>query len=191
MLHFQVMITPDKSITQDIWMSLLLLPMGRVLKKHFCLQGDLNMKNWLRKLRKDERGLTLVELLAVIVILAIVAAIAFVAIGNVIENSKKDAHVANALQVISAAKLYEAAGGDASTVSTETLKTEGYLDELIDPWTKEPEGYTGTVTKSGDDYEVELSASNTEYNINHTESELIQKGRKIFDSAVEDEVKDD
>src|SRR5690625_3119086 len=149
------------------------------------------MKKWLRKLRKDERGLTLVELLAVIVILAIVAAIAFVAIGNVIENSKKDAHVANALQVISAAKLYEAAGGDASTVSTETLKTEGYLDELIDPWTKEPEGYTGTVTKSGDDYEVELSASNTEYNINHTESELIQKGRKIFDSAVEDEVKDD
>lgn len=165
--------------------------MGRVLKKHFCLQGDLNMKNWLRKLRKDERGLTLVELLAVIVILAIVAAIAFVAIGNVIENSKKDAHVANALQVISAAKLYEAAGEDASEVSTETLQEEGYLDELIDPWTKEPDDYTGKVTKSGDDYKVELSASNTEYNIDHTESELIQKGRKIFDSPVEDEVEGD
>ena len=37
---------------------------------------------------KNEKGLTLVELLAVIVILAIVGAIAFVMIGNVMENAK-------------------------------------------------------------------------------------------------------
>ena len=156
--------------------------MGRVLKKHFCLQGDLNMKNWLRKLRKDERGLTLVELLAVIVILAIVAAIAFVAIGNVIENSKKDAHVANALQVISAAKLYEAAGGDASNVSTETLQDEGYLDELIDPWKKAAEEggkkYEGTVRKSGDVYSVTLTDIDEKYPIeNVPEAKLIEEGR--------------
>ena len=35
---------------------------------------------------KDERGLTLVELLVVVVILGIIAAIAVVAIGGMIEN---------------------------------------------------------------------------------------------------------
>ncbi|WP_215191869.1 prepilin-type N-terminal cleavage/methylation domain-containing protein [Exiguobacterium sp. s7] len=57
---------------------------------------------------KDERGLTLVELLVVVVILGIIAAIAVVAIGGIIENSKKDAMVADAKQMVSAAKLYVA-----------------------------------------------------------------------------------
>ncbi|EPE62800.1 prepilin-type N-terminal cleavage/methylation domain protein [Exiguobacterium sp. S17] len=57
---------------------------------------------------KDERGLTLVELLVVVVILGIIAAIAVVAIGGIIENSKKDAMVADAKQMVNAAKLYVA-----------------------------------------------------------------------------------
>ncbi len=57
---------------------------------------------------KDERGLTLVELLVVVVILGIIAAIAVVAIGGIIENSKKDAMVSDAKQMVSAAKLYVA-----------------------------------------------------------------------------------
>lgn len=180
MLHFQVMITPDKSITQYIWMSLLLLPMGRVLKKHFCLQGDLNMKNWLRKLRKDERGLTLVELLAVIVILAIVVAIAFVAIGNVIENSKKDAHVANALQVISAAKLAEASGGSADT-DAEALQSQGYLESLIDPWEKVE--YTDldeiVVSKGADGgYSIVFDDNDSNCTLNAPEEKLLTDGRE-------------
>lgn len=91
------------------------------------------VKRFLEKFKKDERGLTLVELLAVVVVLAIVGLIAFVAIGNVIENSKKDAHVANAQQVISAAELYEASGGKIEG-TTNATGLDTLEDELIDPW---------------------------------------------------------
>ena len=60
----------------------------------------------MRKQLKNEKGLTLVELLAVIVILAIIAAIAIPAIGNIITNSKYNAVKADALNVLNAGKLY-------------------------------------------------------------------------------------
>ena len=59
----------------------------------------------LRRLFKNQKGFTLVELLAVIVILGIIAAIAIPSIGNIIDNSKEDAHEANAEMVVSAARL--------------------------------------------------------------------------------------
>ena len=46
------------------------------------------MKKFLQKRLKNEKGLTLVELLAVIVILGIIAAIAVPSIGNIIDNSR-------------------------------------------------------------------------------------------------------
>lgn len=96
------------------------------------------MKERIEKLKhlKNERGLTLVELLAVIVIIAVVAIIAFVFIGGVIENSKKDAHISNALQIVQAAKLHEATGGDANGMSVADLIEQDYLDLVLDPWTK-------------------------------------------------------
>lgn len=91
---------------------------------------------------KNERGLTLVELLAVIVILAIVGTIAFVSIGSVIDNSREDAVISNALQVVSAAKLAQAT--ENTDFSSEVDINKLSLDTMYDPW-NQGEALTGTV----------------------------------------------
>ena len=58
-----------------------------------------------KKMLKNEKGLTLIELLAVIVILAIVAAIAIPAIGNVISNTREKAILSDAAGLLSGAKI--------------------------------------------------------------------------------------
>jgi type IV pilus assembly protein PilA len=97
----------------------------------------------LKNKMKDQRGLTLIELLAVIVILAIISAIAIPSIIGLIENSRKDAHVANALQAINSAKLAYAGDKDIQAavdtdneihvVKVSKLATDGYLEIMKDP----------------------------------------------------------
>src|SRR5699024_5372842 len=143
------------------------------------------MKKTIQRL-KNERGLTLVELLAVIVILAIIAIIAFVFIGGVIDNSKKDAHIANAQQIISAAKLYESTGGEFPTgkeaVKVSDLQDKDYLDVMLDPWTKEKYGTdatNATVTKEANgQFKINnFKASDNNCSITATEQELSQNDR--------------
>jgi type IV pilus assembly protein PilA len=57
------------------------------------------------KVLKNEKGLTLIELLAVMVILGIIAAIAIPAIGGIIQNSREDAVKSDAIAILEAAKL--------------------------------------------------------------------------------------
>ncbi|MED3549162.1 type IV pilin protein [Cytobacillus praedii] len=105
------------------------------------------LKN-LKKRLKDQRGLTLVELLAVVVILGIIAAIAVPSIGNIIAKSKYDAAKADAIQVLNSTNLYIASSGVktatiSSTDSEATHKLAEYLEDVT------PEGlksYTVTIT---------------------------------------------
>lgn len=90
------------------------------------------MRKLLRKRLQNEKGLTLVELLAVIVILAIIAAIAIPAIGNIIENSRYNAVKADAINVLNAANMYFVDNPDETTVtvgdSTAGLIEAGFLE---------------------------------------------------------------
>lgn len=148
------------------------------------------LKKWLKRFKENEKGLTLVELLAVIVILAIVGSIAFVAIGNVIDNSKEDAHIANAQQIISAVKLAEASGDvkfDETNYSVNVLNYNSeneilpQLEEIVDPW--ENKTYTmATVYKGDTGYNIDLEDEGDNCNLdNATEQELRQNGRDLCD----------
>lgn len=142
------------------------------------------MKKAIQRL-KNERGLTLVELLAVIVILAIVMIIAFVFIGGIIDNSKKDAHISNAQQVIAAAKLYEASGGtipeSGNTVTVAKLQSDKFLEDILDPWNKKAYG-TGAIInkKEGIITLTNFNASGCNMGTDPvSETDIIDEGREL------------
>lgn len=108
----------------------------------------------LKRIQKNQKGFTLVELLAVIVILGIILAIAIPAIGNMIEKSEDDAHKANVELFENAARLAHVSGIEIdSTVQgykLSKLESEGFLEEIPDN-PKDDAPYSGdsvvTVTK--------------------------------------------
>jgi type IV pilus assembly protein PilA len=101
------------------------------------------------KLLKNQKGLTLIELLAVIVILGIIAAIAIPSVNTIISNSKKSAHKENARAMIDATR-YKVNSEFINTTSTFTLadlKEDKYIEKITDPSGGKGETYNETSSK--------------------------------------------
>lgn len=81
---------------------------------------------------KSQKGITLVELLAVIVILGIIAAIAVPAIGKIVQNSHNKSIKSEAIVVLEAAQLYFLENDiqyEWETASIPNLVAQGYMED--------------------------------------------------------------
>lgn len=116
----------------------------------------------MKKRIKNEKGLTLIELLAVIVILAIVAAIAIPAIGNIIDNSRIKAAKSDVVNVISAANIYFTDNPDKASATQNDLAgfvdAEGVLKDATYTVTK---GTTTTTNNTTTTNPTSLSVTGT------------------------------
>lgn len=132
------------------------------------------MKKYLQKKLNNEKGMTLIELLAVIVIIAIIAAIAIPAIGNLIQNSRENALIADAQNVMSAASIYFAENSDEPTADLTDLEptyleSSGGITEAV-----VTNSSPNTITFTGDAGNRELSLTD------QTNAALSDQGRDLF-----------
>jgi type IV pilus assembly protein PilA len=103
---------------------------------------EISMLDRLTKPLKNQKGLTLIELLAIVVILGVIALIAIPSIGGIINNTKKNSHRANAQIIVDAARYMvinegfnpDAALGTVQNITYEKLLEKGFLEkEIKDP----------------------------------------------------------
>ncbi|WP_164821702.1 prepilin-type N-terminal cleavage/methylation domain-containing protein [Paenibacillus koleovorans] len=109
----------------------------------------------LREAFKNEKGLTLIELLAVIVIIAIIAAIAIPSIGSILEKTRVNAHRSNAHMLIDASRLLVSSenititGTGAIYLTMQELHDKGYLEVLTKDPSNKPETYALGAANTG------------------------------------------
>lgn len=105
-----------------------------------------------RKLRQEEQGFTLVELVVVVVILGILAGVGIQQFGNVQERARQSAHEANVKVLTSAAQMYALLNDVQTTITiTEDSTDHKLVPDYLAEWPKSPWG-----GDDGPDYEVEI-----------------------------------
>ncbi|ART77468.1 hypothetical protein B4U37_16045 [Sutcliffiella horikoshii] len=132
-----------------------------------------------RNMLRNEKGLTLIELLAVVVILGIIAAIAIPSIGNIIENSRKDAQIAVGQQAMNATRL--ALLDDSVTSLTSPVDQDdlaNYLENFDDG------KYTVSVTFDADNKVTGVTVTRT----GGDPITLDENGKPVVDEDEDDEV---
>ena len=80
----------------------------------------------MKKIKKNQKGFTLAEMLVVLVIIGILAGIMIVAVPQIIERSRAQVDKANAKQVPSAVTLYEADQGSLPAVTADSGTNAAY-----------------------------------------------------------------
>ena len=126
------------------------------------MQGVLNKK---MKLWKNQKGLTLIELLAVIVILGIIAAIAVPSISGTINKTKVKADASTETMIREAALRYVIDEGLTATTSAlsieDKLIDEGYLQDMSlvkqSDSTREFSTFTATYNSSSGNWTITVS----------------------------------
>ncbi len=111
---------------------------------------------------KNNKGVTLVELLIVIVVMGIIAAFAIPAVGTIIDNTQKDAIHADAIAVENAANLFCA---QTSCASNETLmwsEVDDYVEGISITYYDFDGSGTGDVivaSKTANGWEIQLNGT--------------------------------
>lgn len=92
-----------------------------------------------RKLRQEEQGFTLVELVVVVVILGILAGVGIQQFGNVQERARQSAHEANVKVLTSAAQMYALLNDVQSTTTiTKESKDHQLVPDYLAQWPDSP-----------------------------------------------------
>ncbi len=114
---------------------------------------------FVKKLSKDNRGFTLIELVVVIAILAILAAIAVPRLNKSRQTAAVTAHNTNVRTLESAANMYIADKGIPNeTINNDTGGDNSVLKEYVQEWPIVPNGVNivGEEIQSGDPYSVTI-----------------------------------
>lgn len=108
-----------------------------------------------RKLRQEEQGFTLVELVVVVVILGILAGVGIQQFGNVQERARQSAHEANVKVLTSAAQMYALIEGVQGNKTIEKPTGEEEEEhELVPDYLAE---WPNSPWDNGPDYTVEIN----------------------------------
>ncbi|MCB5933483.1 prepilin-type N-terminal cleavage/methylation domain-containing protein [Caldibacillus thermoamylovorans] len=132
------------------------------------------------KLLKNQKGMTLVELLAVLVILGIIAAIAVPLIGNMIENSRDKAAINDAISIIAAAKLADSNGV--------AIPDGGYTSSTLSDYLEDGASTFTRVNKDSNGWYI-VGHTNALTAINKKLETDIANDGKLYESTLKDAAK--